>query len=69
MLDDDRLATVDDADRDRANRTDGARGDRSERDVDVAVGELAIDTTADLVELDAEAAGDERDRRAATPWG
>ena len=58
VVDDDRLATVDDAGRDRPHRTDGAGGDGPERHLEVPVGQLALEPPADLVELDAQAAGD-----------
>ena len=56
VVDDDRLPAVDDPARDRADRTDGSRRDGAERDLDVVIGELAVEPTADLVELDTESA-------------
>ena len=62
MVDHDRLSTIDDPGRGGADRPDGSGGNGAERHLDVAVRQPALESTADLVELDAETLGDELDR-------
>ncbi len=61
VVDDDRLATVDDADRLEADRTAGAGFDRAEGGLDRLIGQPPVVGLADLVDLDAETVGDEAD--------
>ena len=63
VLDHDRLALVHDSACDHAHRTNGAGGDRAERNIEVALRQRSVELSGDVVNIDTKTSSDELDRR------